>query len=134
MCSSDLNTRICWVVPIDDEHHCQFNAVRAHKDSGFRMNRPNYMEGTKKKEWLEMTEEEHQDYPGDWEAQIGQGPITLHSEEHLVSSDKGIAMLRRLMREQIRIVQQGGDPIGVNYDPAKAVQVVGAGNHFREPA
>jgi hypothetical protein len=35
------------------------------------------------------------------------GPITLHSEEHLVTSDKGIGMLRRLLRKQIMRVADG---------------------------
>jgi len=37
-----------------------------------------------------MWEAEHQDYPGDFEAQGSQGPVTLHSEEHLFGSDKGV--------------------------------------------
>jgi hypothetical protein len=39
-------------------------------------------------------------------------------------------MLRKLMKEQIDIVQQGGDPQGVTYDPAKAVIQVKSGNYF----
>jgi hypothetical protein len=42
------------------------------------------------KPWHQRTLEERQDQPGDYEAQAGQGPISLHSEEHLVTSDKGI--------------------------------------------
>jgi hypothetical protein len=84
------------------------------------------------KKWLEMTAEERQRFPGDWEAQVGQGPITLHSEEHLASSDKGIRMLRRLVREQIEIVQKGGDPQGVTFDPTKEVIEVRSGNFFKE--
>jgi hypothetical protein len=128
-----LNTRMCWVVPIDDTHHCQFNAIRVRKGADFRMNRPNYAGGAGRK-WLEMSEEEHQMYPGDWEAQLGQGAITFHSEEHLAGSDKGVVMLRRLLREQIDVVRKGGDPIGVSFDPKDEVCTVGAGNFFREPA
>ncbi len=29
-----------------------------------------------------------QGYPGDFETQVGQGPITLHSEERLPSTDR----------------------------------------------
>jgi len=32
---------------------------------------------------------------------VGQGPITLHSEEHLAASDRGVVMFRRLLRQQI---------------------------------
>ncbi|HEX4983101.1 MAG TPA: hypothetical protein VFV63_15440 [Ilumatobacteraceae bacterium] len=31
----------------------------------------------------------HQRHPGDFEAEVGQGVVTLHSEEHLAASDRG---------------------------------------------
>ena len=51
-----------------------------------------------------------------WETQ---GDITDRTQEHLASSDRGIVMLRRLIREQIEIVQAGGDPLGVLRGPEK---------------
>jgi 5,5'-dehydrodivanillate O-demethylase len=51
-----------------------------------------------------------------WETQ---GPITDRSKEHLGSADRGIVLLRRMLREQIEVVQKGGDPLGVIRDPAK---------------
>jgi 5,5'-dehydrodivanillate O-demethylase oxygenase subunit len=52
-----------------------------------------------------------------WETQ---GPITDRTQEHLGHADRGIVMLRKLLREQIEIVRKGGDPMGVIRDPAKA--------------
>ncbi len=52
-----------------------------------------------------------------WETQ---GAITDRTQEHLGHADRGIVMLRKLLREQIEIVQKGGDPLGVIRDPAKA--------------
>ena len=49
-----------------------------------------------------------------WETQ---GPISDRAKEHLGESDRGIIMLRKLLREQIQAVQNGGDPIGINMDP-----------------
>jgi len=51
-----------------------------------------------------------------WETQ---GPIADRSDEHLGEADRGVIMLRRLLHEQISAVQNGQDPIGVNFDPAK---------------
>jgi 5,5'-dehydrodivanillate O-demethylase oxygenase subunit len=51
-----------------------------------------------------------------WETQ---GPIVDRTKEHLGHADLGIVMLRRLLKEQIEIVQQGGEPMGVIRDPAK---------------
>ena len=48
--------------------------------------------------------------PSDWEAQVGQGRITVHAEEHLASTDKGVAMLRRGLRRAIRAVAEGQEP------------------------
>jgi phenylpropionate dioxygenase-like ring-hydroxylating dioxygenase large terminal subunit len=128
-----LSTTMGWVVPVDDTHHRRFHVMRVPADSDPKVTRPRqmYTEQNRPKAWIEMTEEERQTWPSDWEAQCGQGPITLHSEEHLGTTDQGIAMLRRLMRKQIRLVQEGGDPIGVTFDPAKAFNQVGSGNFFR---
>jgi len=49
-----------------------------------------------------------------WETQ---GPIADRTVEHLASSDRGVVLLRRLLREQIERVQQGLDPLGVQRDP-----------------
>ncbi|MDT2023973.1 aromatic ring-hydroxylating dioxygenase subunit alpha [Methylocella sp. CPCC 101449] len=115
---------IGWVVPVDDTNFRLFHAMRVPE--GF-----NGMPRLPGKKWSEKSEEEHQRFPGDWEAQVGQGPISLHSEENLAGSDKGIVMLRRLLKQQIKIVEEGGDPLGVIYDPAQQVMKVSAGNFFK---
>ncbi|HLY65638.1 MAG TPA: Rieske 2Fe-2S domain-containing protein [Chloroflexota bacterium] len=51
-----------------------------------------------------------------WETQ---GPLANRPGEHLGSSDEGVVLLRRLLREQIESVQHGQDPIGVMRDPEK---------------
>jgi hypothetical protein len=125
-------TTVGWAVPVDDTHHRRFHSMKVPKNL---KGRPRQMYTEKRpKPWLDMTEEERQALPSDWEAQGSQGPITLHSEEHLATSDKGISMLRRLLRQQIRVVQQGGDPIGVIRDPAKALCRTEGGNFFRAAA
>ena len=121
--------RLRWLLPIDDTHHCHFNVVRAPRGT---VNADSYRGRTVgPRNWSEMSEAEHQSYPSDWEAQLGQGPINLHSEEHLVTSDRGVAMLRRLIRDQIRKVARGEDPIGVTFQADKAIFQVGAGNFYR---
>jgi phenylpropionate dioxygenase-like ring-hydroxylating dioxygenase large terminal subunit len=123
---------IGWLVPVDDLNHRFFHCTRVPKaHAGVPMNTAPDFGG---KRWSEMSDEEHYVTPGDWEAQYGQGRITLHSEEHLVTSDKGVAMLRRRLREQIGIVRQGGDPIGVVFDASQALIKVSAGNFYREAA
>jgi phenylpropionate dioxygenase-like ring-hydroxylating dioxygenase large terminal subunit len=68
-----------------------------------------------RKQWSDLSLEERQRFPGDYEAQNGQGTITRHSEEHLAYSDSGVVMHRRLFREQAEVVRNGGDPVGVAF-------------------
>ena len=117
---------IGWVLPVDDTNFRLFHTMRVPADFAGRV--------SSRRSWSAMSKEEHQSEPGDWEAQVGQGPISYHSEENLSSSDRGVVMLRRALRRQIEIVAQGGDPAGVVYDPAKAVFKVEAGNFYRETA
>jgi 5,5'-dehydrodivanillate O-demethylase len=49
-----------------------------------------------------------------WETQ---GPIADRSRERLATSDRGIAMLRDLMKREIAKVAEGKDPIGIYRDP-----------------
>jgi hypothetical protein len=51
-----------------------------------------------------------------WETQ---GPITDRTSERLGVSDTGIVMWRRLLHEQIEVVQDGGEPIAVFRDLAE---------------
>jgi nitrite reductase/ring-hydroxylating ferredoxin subunit len=118
---------LAFVVPVDDSH-CRIIGVRRTPDPENAY--PPFL--TNGKKWSEMTIEERQDFPNDFEAQAGQGPISLHSEEHLATSDKGIAMQRRMLTQQINLVAQGGDPLGTIFDEAKARVTVPSGNFYRD--
>jgi phenylpropionate dioxygenase-like ring-hydroxylating dioxygenase large terminal subunit len=116
-----------WSVPVDDTH-TRFVTVMRIKPG------VNIFDGSglsQQKPWTQMSVEERQDRPGDYEAQAGQGEISLHSEEHLVTSDRGIVMQRRLLERDIKGVMDGKDPTGVTFDPAKALVHVPSGNFYR---
>src|SRR5262249_18589503 len=51
-----------------------------------------------------------------WETQ---GAITDRTQEHLGVGDRGIVLFRKLLKEQIEIVRNGGEPMGVIRDPEK---------------
>jgi len=53
-----------------------------------------------------------------WETQ---GPITDRSVEHLSYSDRGVALLRKILAENIEKVKRGEDPLGVVRDPSHAI-------------
>src|SRR5471032_2519550 len=116
---------ISWVVPVDDDRYYQVMIAKASQDGGrFELK----INGTT---WGEKSAAERQDTPSYFEAQIGQGSISLHSEEHLATSDRGIAMQRRMLEQQIALVAQGGDPLGVAFDADKAMVKVRSGNFYR---
>ena len=62
-------------------------------------------------------------------AWVGQGAITDRSKEHLGASDRGIAMLRRQLFDDIDAVAAGRDPKGVMRDAAANLRVVLPSDH-----
>jgi phenylpropionate dioxygenase-like ring-hydroxylating dioxygenase large terminal subunit len=102
-----------WVVPVDDET----TRVIAWANYGERTDpaRAEWMdeagvdviEGGERRD---RTPEEAQRRPADYEAFVGQGPITVHAKEHLMSSDRGVALFRTRLRSAIRALAKGETP------------------------
>ncbi len=119
---------VAWALPIDDTSTRIFTVYAWPKDQPvpavFNRN-PMYAGKT----WFELDAEGHQRHPGDFEAQVGQGPITYHSEEQLATSDRGVAMFRKLYRAAVRAVQKGEDPPNISRDGGFLVKVR-AGNYL----
>ena len=59
----------------------------------------------------------------DGAAWITQGEIADRTTENLGRSDKGIILYRRMLEQNIRTVEDGGDPMCTFRDPAKNVYV-----------
>src|ERR671923_914345 len=104
-----------WAVPIDDTHMMQIGFRRAlegrvlRRDAGFGQDgkRPY---------------EERQRVPGDYDAQMSiHGGIARHRLEHLASTDRGVIMLRNMIRRGIRAVQNGADPMPPSRQGGKAI-------------
>ncbi len=112
-----------WVLPIDDTNFRIYSAGRVTTPGALGQIRSRF----NGKLWHAMTEDEHREFPGDYEAQVSQGPITLHSEEHLVGSDKGVGFLRLLLRQQAAAVARGEDPMGTCFEEGAALVSLEAG-------
>jgi nitrite reductase/ring-hydroxylating ferredoxin subunit len=115
---------IGFVIPIDSTHYLVYNVARLPKGAGLSAVRSK----PGGKDWRDLTPEERQRFPGDWEAQVGQGPINLHSDEHLASTDEGIAILRRLLAREVKAVNEGKDPIGWTQTPGEELVRSESGN------
>jgi phenylpropionate dioxygenase-like ring-hydroxylating dioxygenase large terminal subunit len=125
---SGMVESIGWTLPIDDTHYRIYVAGRVKEKGELAKFKSRYNGKT----WAELTAEEHQKFPGDTEAQVGQGPITFHSEEHLMSSDQGVGMLRFLLQKQVDVVAAGGDPVGVAFSEADAYVKLDAGQYLED--
>ena len=55
----------------------------------------------------------------DYMVWASQGPVARRDREKLGESDRGIILFRKLLREQLDIVSDGGDPMNVIRDPRK---------------
>jgi 5,5'-dehydrodivanillate O-demethylase len=105
-------------VPMDDEHtwHLEYDCY----DPGLGIEVP-------KQETVPVYETPIKDSSGnnrydyilsqDFVAWWSQGGVTDRSAEHLGESDRGVIMFRHLLRDQMRIVAEGGEPINVFHDP-----------------
>jgi phenylpropionate dioxygenase-like ring-hydroxylating dioxygenase large terminal subunit len=103
-----------WMLPVDDSHTLTI---------GWRFYRPELdpaglgdasSVGKGKIDFMGQTGErsyaERQRQPGDYEVQVSQRPIAVHALENLASSDRGVSMLRRLIRQGIRRLPQENAP------------------------
>ena len=117
-----------WVLPIDD-HSFRIYVVGRVREAGELRRMRTRMNG---KLWEEMSEAEHQQYPNDVEAMVSQGVVAPHSQEHLVTSDKGLILLRKLLRRQLDAIAEGRDPAGVCFDPDAPPVHFTAGNFVQD--
>jgi 5,5'-dehydrodivanillate O-demethylase len=108
--------------PVDDEHTMHYNVsflpskrtMKADEDPPFEVAPFKDREGNYRVQYVTA-----QDSLA-WEAQ---GSIVDRTQEHLGTDDKGVIMLRKLVREQIEVVRNGGDPLGTIRDPAQNVLI-----------
>jgi 5,5'-dehydrodivanillate O-demethylase len=110
-----------WRVPVDDTHTLLVLA----NQRGMARNKPFDPTVEAPIDPPEVWRDANGDYtldtfPGQdgmaWETQ---GPVFDRAQEHLGASDRGIVLFRKMLSEQIAIVERGGDPMGLVYDPAE---------------
>jgi nitrite reductase/ring-hydroxylating ferredoxin subunit len=111
---------VTYCVPVDDTHQLGASIRWLPADGRDQLSgREQLAPGARKN----MNYEYIQRHPDDKEAVEGQGPIALHGLEHLVTSDKGVMMFRRILREGVLVAQGTSDPKGIIRDPSKAAFV-----------
>jgi nitrite reductase/ring-hydroxylating ferredoxin subunit len=96
-----------WSVPIDDTHTMNFRL--RHVLESEKTDPPIMAFGQSE----DRPYADRQRTPGDYDVQVGQRPIAVHALENLATTDRGVVMLRRLVREGIRATAAGNDPKGI---------------------
>jgi nitrite reductase/ring-hydroxylating ferredoxin subunit len=76
---------------------------------------------------------ERQRQPADFDAQSSQRRIAVHGLEHLASTDRGVIMLRRIVRDGIRAVARGEDPPGIGAGDGKIIRTFTQDTVLRVP-
>ena len=85
-----------WAVPLDDENTMQIGYWRAPEGKALRNDVGFGQEGSR-------SYEERQRVPGDYDAQISiHNGMARHGLEHLATTDRGIIMMRNMIRRAIR--------------------------------
>ncbi len=127
-----------WTVPIDDTNTMviawrHFN----DRDDPQNLGKPDEV-GVGKTDFYgqsgERPYDERQRTPGDYEAWCSQGPITSHDREHLATTDRGIALLRRKLKEEIEKLQQGIEPTPPTVQNGHHIPTYGGDTILRIPA
>jgi phenylpropionate dioxygenase-like ring-hydroxylating dioxygenase large terminal subunit len=90
-----------WAVPLDDTHTMQIGYYRAPKGREFRR-------GAGFGQDASRSYEERQRVPGDYDAQVSiHGGVSRHGLEHLAATDRGVIMMRKMIRRGIRATRDG---------------------------
>jgi len=111
---------VTYCVPIDDTHQLGASIRWIPEDGRDQVRGREQLAPAGRKD---VSYEYTQRHPDDKEAVEGQGPIAIHGLEHLVTSDQGVRMFRRILREAIQTMRADSDPKGVIRDTAKAALV-----------
>ena len=98
-----------WTVPVDDTH--TMNIGFNHWDETNPPDEDKYLAGTDFGQMPDRPYGERQRLPGDYDAQVSIGPISIHAREHLGATDRGVSMFRKLLRKDIRDLKAGIDPM-----------------------
>jgi 5,5'-dehydrodivanillate O-demethylase oxygenase subunit len=117
----DRSLSMHWRVPVDDTHTRIMRVMFKPSADGGRVEQPADPPAAHL-DSLKTADGEYDlcDFPAQdkmaWETQ---GALYDRGTEHLGASDRGITMLRKLLREQIELVQRGGEPMALVRDPAQ---------------
>jgi hypothetical protein len=121
---------IRWAVPNDDTHTTNFELAQVDPAWGLtpeQVARPGFGQSD------DRPYAERQRHPADFDAQSSQRPVAVHAVEHLGSADRGVIMLRRIVRDGIRAAARGEDPWGTHWREGQVIRTFTQDTVLRVP-
>ena len=121
---------IRWAVPNDDTHTTNFELAQVDPAWGLtaeQVAQPGFGQSG------DRPYAERQRHPADFDAQSSQRPIAVHALEHLASTDRGVIMLRRIVRDGIRAVARGDDPWETRWPEGRVIRTFTQDTVFDAP-
>jgi len=109
---------IRWAVPNDDAHTTNFELAQV--DPAWNLT-PSQVAQPGFGQSGDRPYAERQRFPADFDAQSSQRPVAVHALEHLASTDRGVIMLRKIVRDGIRAVVRGEDPYGTQWPEGRVI-------------
>ena len=116
-----VRTTTQWRVPIDDEttYHVSYYVYRPAPGSDAPK------QDVAAYRYTPLYEPDGRFFTGvtfnqDYMCWITQGAIARRDKEMLGESDVGIILFRKMLQQQLKVVEDGGDPINTFRDPARA--------------
>jgi hypothetical protein len=119
-----------WTVPVDDIHTVAYQFRYVPENTEQRSS----ARALRSSQSINRAYEDRQRQPGDYEAQESQRPIAVHALEHLGATDRGVTLVRKLLREGIRALQRGEDPRRAISRDGKAIRTYCRNTVLRIPA
>ena len=122
---NSFGSQFMYRVPMDDTHtlHVTYTAYPPPPGETARQDKVPYyvvppsVDDNMRPIWAELDNNGGQDIM----AWVAQGGVVDRSKEKLGESDRGVILWRELLRRQLRIVEDGGEPLNVFRDPEQNV-------------
>jgi 5,5'-dehydrodivanillate O-demethylase oxygenase subunit len=118
---NSFSTELMYRVPVDDTHTLHVFYASYPQEPGAQKQEkvpyftiPASVDENRMPIWGELDNNGGQDSM----AWIAQGDIVDRTKEKLAESDRGILVFREMLRRQLRVVEDGGEPMNVFRDPA----------------
>jgi 5,5'-dehydrodivanillate O-demethylase len=122
---NQVRTTTQWRVPIDDEHTYHVSLYTLNPAPGHTAPK----QGVPSYRYTPLFDDEGRfttmiTFNQDYMAWSSQGPMAQRHLEKLGQSDVGVILFRKQLKREMLVVQDGGEPMNVFRDPARANNIV----------